>query len=260
MSNKQITDYFSKKKKTNVSIVENKDEDDTVQSTTELFYRECLEAKKTKCNQQQCVELKSALESQIRLVQIKCKNTKEVIETCQCIISQKDDEIAALNKIIESLSSSTEAINVPSTSVASANSILSSTEFEQQKDTLDFIEFANYFNESQLSELRSFGASKSEDSSFVNLALRSLYEGRLETLDAKTITGRGRTGIEKGKMTPKKIEIIEEIFQKRLQHSSDDSNERICRKKRLNKLIKDAKCNIAKSIKKKRKKKKSVGA
>lgn len=246
MSTPSVANFFLKKKKTNGVIVENEDGSKRVHSTTEDFYKECLTAQKAKCNKQHCIEVISTLESNIKHVQLKNQDNKDAIKIARSIITQKDEEISALEKIIESWSCSIESSNMlPS----SAESVSSSTIVERQKEVLNFVEYANYFTEHQLAELRSIGATKSEDSSFVSAALRSLYDGKLDTLQTKTVTGRSRT--QKEKMTPEKVKIIDEMFQKRLQTSATDVNEWIVRKKRLNRLIKDAQNNITKSLKKK---------
>lgn len=201
---------------------ENGYEKEKVQSETEIFYT----AQKTKCNNEHCIEVKCMLESQIKNIQVKKQNNKEAIQTCLEIITQKNIEIAALKKNIELLNCPTKSSGT-SVSVCNANS--SAAVAVQQKETLDFIEFARHFTENQLSDLRSFRVTKSEDSTFVSLALRSLYEDKLETLQTETVTGRGYRGMEKKKMTPEKVEIIGKLLENRSNMSAKCS---ICGERR----------------------------
>lgn len=231
-------------------VVEKEAEREEVQSVTQQFYKECLATQSMICNQQRCFEVRSTLKSKIKHIQSKNQDIKDAIGTCRSIIAEKDQEIAALTKIVESLtvigdcpSTSTESNIVDCPSTSTESNIV-----ERQTEPLNFIEYVNYFSEDQLSQLRSIGGSKPEDSSFVSTALRGLYDGKLDTLRSKTVCGRG----QKEKMTPKKVEIINEMFQQRLHKCTSDANERIVRKKRLNKLIKDAQFNITKSLNKKK--------
>lgn len=116
---------------------------------------------------------------------------------------------------------------------------------------LIFDEFSSEFTSSQLADLRGVSQEKRADSKFVSLALKSLYDKKLETLETKSVTGRcSKSGQKKEKMTPEKTAILGKIFQSRIQHATTDTTERFMREKCLNKLIKDGLSNITTALKK----------
>lgn len=234
-----ITDYFKKNKKGETLQHINQEKK---LSSSEQFYRMSLAQQKLKCKNTSCIEIILELESQVKDIEIKIQNTKDAIVTCQSIISEKDCKIEALEKKMAS-------INVTSDSVATNNHDADS----DLNSVLIFEEFSSDFNSTQLADLRKVGKEKREDSKFISVALRSLYDKKLETLETKSITGKSsKPGQQKEKITPKKIAILGKIFQSRIQDATADPTERVMREKRLNKLIKDAQSNITKALKNQR--------
>lgn len=230
-----ITDYFRKNKKDAETVQNNNRE--KILSSSEQFYRMYLAQQNSSCNNTSCFEIVSKLESQIKDVQAKIQNTKDAIVTCQSVISQKNCKIEKLEKKLTSM-------NVASVCVANNNR----DSISGLNRVLIFDEFSSDFTSSQLADLRQVGNAKREDSTFILIALKNLYEKNLETLETKSLTGRSKPGQRKEKMTPEKTAILAKIFQNRLQHATADTQERVSREKCLNKLIKDAKDNITKSL------------
>lgn len=230
-----ITDYFKKSKKAETLPSNN----EQIQSSSEKFYRMAFAEQKSKCKKKSCIEIISALESQIKEMEEKNQNTKDAIITCESVIAEKNCQIKELEKKLSST-------NVTSDSVATLNRDTGC----DSNEILIFHAFSNDFTSSQLANLREVSKEKRDDSKFISLALKSLYDKNLETLEMKSITGRSsKPGQKKEKMTPEKTAILGEIFHNRLQHATADLTERTNREKRLNKLIKDAQCNITKALK-----------
>lgn len=157
----RITDFFKKKKNLqNTPVIRDNDDDEDTPvepSISDKFSKKCLDQQK-KCDKIHCFKAKSALEDQIKQIQLKCQNNKEAIETCSAIISQKQSEIDALRKVIETLNHSTESCNVIPTSTSTSES--TSKAVSAEVESLKFIELTTHFTESQLAELRTFGKNK----------------------------------------------------------------------------------------------------
>lgn len=222
--NQKITDFYKSKK--NVDIPDEEVQSKPTTSTSDQFYGACL-SQQLQCNKVTCVNVKSTLQNQIREVEKKIEERKDNIDMCKIIIAEKQSEIEDLKKRIETKV-------VP----------LSSSE-----KPLLFSEFNEDFTEQQLSRLRSIGTSKREDSTFVALSMRSMYEGRLETLQTKTLTGRGLHGNKKEKLTPEKVSKIKNMFEQRIDESVEVAEQRVARKKLFNKYIRNAQRNITIALK-----------
>lgn len=228
MADNTITNYFNQTKKDATTVF---DDDRRVKAVpiSKNFYDDCLAQQNSKCTNLICLQPISALEMKVNDFKSKNQKIKDAIITCSSIIVEKNCEIEELNKKLASM----KTINVGEATNA---------------DLSIFSEFSSDFSSNQLAGLRSIGQTQKEDSTFVSLALKSLYGEKLETLQTKTITGRSKPGTKKEKMTPEKIATLGQIFHSRLMHSTNDSAERIMREKRLNKLIKDAQINITKNL------------
>lgn len=98
-------------------------------------------------------------------------------------------------------------------------------------DKLTFSRFANIFNEQELASFRSIPASSSRDSSFILLALRTLYKDDLSILYSRTTSNALQ---DKQPITPQKKQIIQEIFYERLETLKLDIIECNLRKSKLN--------------------------
>lgn len=87
-----------------------------------------------------------------------------------------------------------------------------------------------------LSELNSIGNSKREDSAFIALAIKGLYNGNIETIKQKSLSGRSKKGETSG-ISPEKKKILERLYDERISYISDIDESR---KNNLNKLIRNA--------------------
>lgn len=104
-----------------------------------------------------------------------------------------------------------------------------------QTFNLNFIDFDGDFSTEQLSELRFIGSTKSEDSTIEFMKANYLYEGRLNVLQTKSITGGGKKGKKNELLTPKNVDLIKRIFSERVDCTAKDDEEKIIRKKNLKK-------------------------
>lgn len=231
----KITNYFKKTK----SVEFDQRETDVAKNKTfaERFYRDCLKNSKPQCEKSTCMHSKNLFNLQLDEIQKKCDKRKTQIEICKSIIAEKESEIENLRKMLESEKSNTQVFDKNDKA-----SNLSTV-------PLSFCTFSTEFNEEQLASLRLIGPTKREDSSFVSLALQILYDGRLDVLQTKSITGRSKPGVTKGILTPKNVTTITNIFAERLEKLNIVAIEREERKKKVNKYIKDAQNNIGKSLK-----------
>lgn len=114
--------------------------------------------------------------------------------------------------------------------------------FSKSKET----ELNNIFNEMELASFRSIPASSSRDSSFVLLALRTIYRENLSVLNSRT----GST-VYQGKqpITPEKKRIIQDLFFERLESLGLETIECNLRKRKLNDYTAAGIANIKKSLK-----------
>lgn len=99
-----------------------------------------------------------------------------------------------------------------------------------------FDNFHGDFPHDALESLRVIGNTEREDSTFVLTAVRGLYSD-LSTLKNKTYSGMSKNK-SKDPMTPKKLEILKTIFEKRIDNIDCDSD--IKRKKLFSKHVKTA--------------------
>lgn len=191
------------------------------------------------------------------------------IKLAKAIITEKDVEIARLRRLVDmqvqssgqpndltvETLSQTDRQPVNRTCQSNRLSVKSATQSDLQPvegtvqdnyQALNFAGFSSKFEETQLADIRLIGPIKREDSTFISVALRSLYHKRLELLAKKTITGRSKNG-EKEMLTPENVETIKQLFKERMNHV--EPGERAAREKNVNKYIKDAQINITKSLK-----------
>lgn len=106
-----------------------------------------------------------------------------------------------------------------------------------------FDEFKNDIASDSIDKLSIIEFGEKNDSKFVLTVVRGLYQERLEDLSRKTVTGRSKNKATKEPISPSKMAIITKIFEKRVRGSSNS----IERKKNINKHIKKAIQNIAKT-------------
>lgn len=228
MSHKDITHYFKVSKSANsIPCVENT-------NSSEGFYKECLkeQMQKQNCCINTCVEEMTRLQKMLDDKKEKLRQVERSISVCKRICNTKDNLIESLKTKL----STTPA--PPSKSTVGAN------------PKIPLQEFSSNFNDSQLSEFRSFGSGKNHDSSFVNFVVRQVYAEDLHKLNFISLTGRCRAGEKKEIMSPSKKKLICDVFYARLDDVEKSKEPREARKKNINVLVKTAINNIRNQTKK----------
>lgn len=263
MSNSFITNYFKKTKEASRNEIQEIVENSRSQSISAHFYENCLTQALSECQKDECRKLKQMLKEEIEEKRKKCSEHEDALNLCTEILLGKDQEIEQLQNDLEITKnvptnvSSENVVNNKTDSMGESISatnknignISTNTSNKASKTTTSsssyepsFSAFSNEFNVDQLSELRSIGAIKSKDPTFVTVALKFLYDGRHVDLKGKTVTGRyGRNPI-----TPSKRTTLEKLFTERIHSLTNDDGERAHRQSRLNKHIKDGIRNIVK--------------
>lgn len=101
-----------------------------------------------------------------------------------------------------------------------------------------YLGFEENFSPESLENLRLFDIGKKDDSKFILAAVRGLYSDDLKVLIKKTISGRSKSQ-PKEKISPKKMEILKQLFKSRV---GDD----VAREMDLGKFVKSAIVSINK--------------
>lgn len=101
-----------------------------------------------------------------------------------------------------------------------------------------YLGFEENFSPESLENLRLFDIGKKDDSKFILAAVRGLYSDDLKVLKKKTISGRSKSQ-PKEKISPKKMEILKQLFKSRV---GDD----VAREMDLGKFVKSAIVSINK--------------
>lgn len=91
----------------------------------------------------------------------------------------------------------------------------------QLKEQTKYVKFEKNFSSNAMETMRSYGDEKAQDSKFILTAVRDLYDGRLEDLQTKNLSGRSK-GATKQPVTPEKMKILKEIFEERITYSKSD--------------------------------------
>lgn len=268
MSAKQteLTNYFNLQKQiTNTVYKTNKS-----QTFAEQFYNSCINQKETsKCKNESCIAKKNELESRIAELNGKCAKAEEAIKLCSMVIQTKNDEIANLTKLSNKETQFSANIPCNSTNAQMENNqiekqpsltttpkslenhshdnlpTLAITSCNSQSETNIYDNFSHSFTQRQLSVLRSISNSIRDDSAFIREAVKDLYEDKIDCLEQKSLTGRGKNN--KSCMTPEKVAILSNLFTERMSNMKLCDSERGVRTKKFNTLIKDAIHNINKS-------------
>lgn len=113
-----------------------------------------------------------------------------------------------------------------------------------------FSAFGDVFLPDELLKLRTIGTDKKDDSSFILNVMRFLYRNDSEKLSSLSLTGRSRGGTKK-KLSSLKYNLVKNLFWERLSSLNLYSDEFSDRAKRMNKHIKSAILNTARSMEKK---------
>lgn len=216
-------------------------------SLAEQFYSTFLIDRQEVCSKADCFDEKTSIIQKIKELQQKCDERKRNIELCTAIIDEKQQEIDKLKTLLDS----SENHNSASSSIAKPPNLTAVAATPVSSKENIFSKFAEHFNEQQLVALRSIGITKTDDSKFISTAMKSLYDGRLEVLQTKSITGRSKPGTRKDIFTPEKITIIHDLIAERIDFLVLDPKERVIRRGNVNKLIRDAQRNISIAIKSK---------
>lgn len=248
MSKRQVklTDIYKTTK--NVDFCNDQISEPT-ESQADQFYSNALLNRQVVCCKAACVEEKTSILEKIKELKQKCDERKQNIELCTVIIDEKQQEIEKLKAILDSCDNH----NSVSNSVANPQNSTAVAAMLVPSQPNIFSKFAENrsFTEQQLVTIRSIGNTKTDDSKFISTVMKSLYEGRLEVLQTKSITGRSKPGTQKDKITPEKITIIYDLFTERIDFLVSDPKERVVRKGNVNKLIRDAQRNISLATKSK---------
>lgn len=96
MNHQKITEFFQQQKKTNSNVI--RPESINRITDAEEFFQSCLN--QTECKKNTCVNLKAALNAQLREIQEKSKHHEEAVKLCSTIIEEKDNEIEKLEEIL----------------------------------------------------------------------------------------------------------------------------------------------------------------
>lgn len=242
----KITDFFKQSKNSRDQIEEIVEK----RTIAKQFYEKCVSIQDQSCNKVDCINTLATLKYELKAMQEKCLNIKEAIEICTEVVAEKDIEIQNLMQQLAINATAEPAIvGVEEKSVPVDDSFIpvGAKPADIYVDYL-FSAFQSDFSVDYLSLLRSVDIRSEKDSHFVNVAMKALYEGRYNILQNKSVTGRSKTGQTKEAVTPEKHRILTKIYSERIFIATQDSAERVLRKKKLNKYIKDAIHNITKTV------------
>lgn len=174
----EITRYFPVTKQTVWVPVEN------VESTTEKFYKGCLIERENEvnCIEQNCASKKLELMNRLKDEKEKLANLEKSLLSCNFIIEEKNKKIAQLQgKLCASNKadpiSNTKSIISPKTPHHGFR-----RSFSKTPTSPIFKNHEKYLSTQQLAQLRSFDRTMRDDSRFILLLMRSLYEHDLNEL------------------------------------------------------------------------------
>lgn len=103
------------------------------------------------------------------------------------------------------------------------------------REQSSYADFKNKLSDESMKTLRSFGIAEGNDSKFVLAAVKGLYEGRLEVVKERNLSGRSKTQ-KKNPVTPEKMKILQDLFTERIKNTTGSAE----RGQNLNALIKSA--------------------
>lgn len=252
MNQHKIEEYFKFRKQVNFH---DDNEVESIAIESDRFYEKCLS---NACKDEKCSSEKLMQRTKINELSRKCEQTEEAIASVNSIIEDKNEEIRKLQKMLDmstitpleysTFDRSTTLNNTPDITSILNLPESSNKQSKSVESELSFSKFAGKFIDSELAELRSVGPTIRDDSTFVSCVIRYLYSGCLESLENKSVSGRGRTKEErKEKLTPEKKAVIDDIFAERINHLTNSTEEYKSRYKLLHKYIKDAIFNINRS-------------
>lgn len=226
MAKQQSITTFLKKVK-QVEFTENRS-DEPVQ-IHEQFYQDCMKV----CENVTCITAISELNRKKEEIRTKIGNIEEAISRCKSVLKEKDDEIQRLQNEIGS-----DVGNKNASSVQPAEPDIASANMES------FVAFGAYFTNDELSHLRSIGPDNSSDSTFVLQCVKFLYKQNLHVLKHKSVTGKSTKGEVKEPISPNKYKILTDVFDERVNITTQNAVNCKPRAKGLNKFIKNAINNV----------------
>lgn len=233
MPKKLITQYFNVQKNNDPIESPPSENQNIIESVA--FYNECLEVEQANCLNVTCLKSKKELRQSICEMEKKCAKLEQAIITCKAVITEKNVYIENFDIKLHSTESRT---NEPETAKMEI----------YKNDQLMYEDYKGTFDSAILSRLRSLGIKKPDDSTFVSVAVRSLYDGKLDLLKNKSLTGRSTKGEKREPITPDKLETLKKLFDERINSVTSDLKIRNERKKNLNTCIKNAIRNINDSV------------
>lgn len=244
---KKITSFFKEIKPNSRKCEEEAEcEEDNSEHFAQQFYGDCVTQQNSTCDIDY-LNIKAKLKSEIMQMQAKNRNMKEAINICSEIIADKDIEIQNLMEQLTSAANVNVVDKLVPVGDTSDDVGVQCVDPIEKATNEHFITFQNNFNPDQLSYLRSISNQSDKDSHFIKTAVEALYEGRLDVLKNRSVTGRSAGGQSKQKMTPQKHSILNTIFTERIINATPNSAERVLRQKKLNSLIKNAIHNISRA-------------
>lgn len=221
-TNKTIPQFFSTGASSTVAVAKSHT------NKVSHFYssRVVDQLKNDECDDHACENIKRELQQQLALSKEKLVQTKKAVDVCKHIIQQKECKLNSLKRRLN-----------------------------QQLQTLNrkvpeeyFNSYKNDFTSKGLSELRSIGGKKKDDSNFILTGIRLLYRNELHRLGAITVTGRSRKKMKTDanavrtneKLSPKKLNAMKGAFEERLEVLQLEEKVHKQRAARINILINNA--------------------
>lgn len=253
-----ISHFFKQRKQTYEEILVPVD-DGCVQKD---FYDTCLFEQANNCNKFNCFGVKQRLRIQLSERHSKIQEYKKALSVVNRIRDKKRDQLEKMKTQLMDLQSNdarkrpvegpakavkshTENLKVNAEPAQSTKvvSTLGKTAAEVANEML-FSQFNHHFAVKELADLRSIGATQTEDSTFVLNAIDSLYSTNPERIAKISVSGLNRGPNAKEKMSPKKYTIMQDLFEERLKSLGLSCDSKNLRKKKLNSHIKNAFSNI----------------
>lgn len=208
-----------------------------VQNSAKSFYKDKLSDRleENHCENGECVTLKKSKYSERLELQEKLRRNEAAISTCEETIRAKETMIKESEEKLKGLMINGSS-NADPFSKIDQKYLLSA--FQQITDSYTLVE---------LNDLSSFSLDKKRDASFITEMVKLGYNNRIDDLKTKTITGSSKSNIEKSAISPEKLSLWRNMFQKRLYYSgSSDSSARL---KRFRQLVNSSIQNITRGPK-----------
>lgn len=193
----KITNYFTLKK--TVEWVDVPIEQ--TGNSTENFYKESILERvvEIKCSTTDCANRKLELTNKLKEEKEKLENLKKALESCQFIIEEKNKKISQLRSAAEEsetqayvaksftpskMPKTTKMVTTPEVTPLKKDTSKSSlrTPPAMVSPSTAFSAFRESFSSKQLAQLRSFDQTMRDDSKFILLVMRSLYQDNLNEL------------------------------------------------------------------------------